>query len=147
MTSWTASGLFLTVCHFTTHVTNPSRGDFLNQVSTAHNANQFPLLKHDQTLDTLVHEDTPRLFQIGLRSHTNYAARHDITDRIALFADDIELGYNTHYRAVFIDHRQAANAVLRQQLCCLLARLALFDRDNASRHYISNLHRILRTSS
>jgi hypothetical protein len=142
MTSWTSIGLFLAMCHFTAHCTDPSRGNFLDQVSAAHNANQFSLIKHDQPLDTFEHEDTSRLFQIGLRSHTNYATGHDVTDGIALSADDIELGYNTHHCTVFIDHRQAANTVLRQQLCCLLSRLALFDRDNVSGHYISNLHRI-----
>src|SRR5260370_3456110 len=89
--------------HFSTGIAYPTRSHLSDQVGAAHNANQPTLIKHQQTLDTLIHEDTTRLFQVSIRSYTNDPTGHDVHNRLTFFANDIVLGNNPYNYVISVN--------------------------------------------
>ena len=126
--------------HFPTHVAHPAQSDLFDQVGAAHDTHQLPLLQHKQALDALIHEDAACFLQVGISSHADDAASHDLPDRVSLASNDIKFGHHPDYRLPIVDYGQATDTMLGQQTSCLLLRLIFGDGNHRGSHNIFDFH-------
>ena len=59
-----------------------------------------------------MHEEMTHLIQVGIWCNADDATRHDLIDRLPLFANDIVLGDNSNDQLLIIHDRKATNTML-----------------------------------
>src|SRR5260370_9561664 len=101
--AWAALRLFLAVNDFPEYRALPMPSYLSDRVGAAYNADQPTLIKHGQTPDALMNEEMAHLFQVRIRRNADDSARHQLTDFLPLFANDIVLGDNTHHNIFIIN--------------------------------------------
>ena len=101
------------------------------------------MIEHYKSPDMLVYENTSHLFQIRLLAYTDYAARHNFTDPLALFRNDVILCNNTYNDIIISHNRHATDAMPGKETRYLLFCLIFSDSNNLRCHYVLNFHVVL----